>query len=140
MKLASSGKTPPTSTPSGCALGGLDALGNISSGHSLGVEPLFFHHLCKAAGFARKQVAYRLRVSKTLVDQWMSGEKHDPLMRARITCAMFAGARRHDLVVEALTFIAGGNFEGSVLTAEQTEALRQLSKAVPAAKDDNDPH
>jgi transcriptional regulator with XRE-family HTH domain len=111
----------------------------LPSANPLGVQPLFFHHLCKSAEISRKQVAYKLRVSKTLVDQWMSGEKHDPLSRAREVCAMFARQGRHDLVTHALAFIAGAEFGGTVLSESQTEALRQLSKAVTAKGEANEP-
>lgn len=52
--------------------------------HGLGVvpeKPSFIAHISKAIG--RKEFCYELRISKSLLDQWMSGEKKDPIERVR---------------------------------------------------------
>lgn len=120
MGLAATKKKPPTDTPS-----------NPPSAHLDGGEVSFFRHLAKVAGITRKEIQYDLRVSKTLVDCWMEGSKHDPLRRARDTVAMFIRKGQAGLLPAILVYIAGGEeFDGAVLTAAQTDALRQLGRAV----------
>jgi len=43
--------------------------------------PSFIAHISKVIG--RKEFCYRLRISMSLLDQWMSGEKKDPIERVR---------------------------------------------------------
>jgi len=118
MKLAAVTKKPPANPPSRCAEAGDE------------VE-LFFSHVVKAAGVGRKELVYDLRVSKTLVDLWLSGEKNDPFTQARRAAAVFLRKGRADLIPAILLYVAGGeDFDGAVLSAEQAEALRTLAKAV----------
>lgn len=131
MKSAAEVKKPPSGTPTRCVDGGGVSDLCPPSGHLGGGHPLFFVAMAKAAGLSRKEFQYDLRVSKTLVDQWFAGEKKDPLVRARDLVALFVGRRRGDLVATILAYIAGGDdFDGRILTAEQVEALRKLSRAV----------
>lgn len=94
-------------------------------------QPVFLNALRKAAGFTRKDLQFEMRVNKTTVDKWMSGQMDDPIERARKVCKMFRDKRRTDLVATILMYVAGGyEFDGAVLSAAQVEALRVLSKAV----------
>ena len=45
----------------------------------------FFPLMVKAAGITRKELQFDMRFSKTYVDLIMSGEKHDPVNRARVS-------------------------------------------------------
>lgn len=89
----------------------------------------FFDAITKAAGLTTKDIQYDLRVSDTLIKLWKNGERTDPLLRARQVVDMFRDKRRADLIPPILIFIAGG-FDGAVLTSEQFEALKILTKAV----------
>jgi hypothetical protein len=122
MKLATTPKSPPSNTPSP---------GNSTPSLHHDGEPdnsnLFFRAMCKAAHLTRKELVYDLRVSKTLVDGWMSGEKNDPFTQARNAVSVFLGAQRADLLPAILIYIAGGEeFDGAVL-----ERISQLLKATP---------
>lgn len=97
---------------------------------------LFFRHINKAAGIERKQIAHGMQVNDTTVDRWCSGERGNPVERARNFCQMLRDRKRHDLIVAVLLWIAGGEFEGTVLSESQTEALRQISKAVEESSHD----
>lgn len=44
-------------------------------------KPSFIAHISKAIG--RKEFCYRLRISKGLLDGWISGERRDPIERTR---------------------------------------------------------
>ena len=89
----------------------------------------FFAGITKAGGFSNKEIQYDYRVSATLVDLWKSGERTDPFTRAREGVESFRNKGRADLIPSILIFIAGG-FDGAVLSAEQFEALKILTKAV----------
>jgi hypothetical protein len=91
--------------------------------------PGFFAHITKAAGLTNKELQFDMRVSATLIDLWKSGERIDPITRALEVCEMFRRKGRADLIPTILIYIAGA-FDGRVLTAQQTEALRELAKAV----------
>jgi len=94
-------------------------------------QPIFFHHIMKCAGLTRKEIQYGLRVSKTLVDGWLNGNKIDPLTRARDVVERIRQERRADLIPQVLAYIAGVG-DCTVLSAEQTAALKVLAKAVEA--------
>ena len=89
----------------------------------------FFAAITRAGGFSNKEIQYDLRVSATLVDLWKSGERTDPFTRAREAVESFRNKGRADLIPSILIFIAGG-FDGAVLSAEQFEALKVLTKVV----------
>ncbi len=84
-KSAQRGKNAPGFTPCyqgpACAL----ALAAHRPAHQDGTPapepPSFLAAISKAIG--RKQFCHELRVSKSLLDQWMSGEKRDPIERVR---------------------------------------------------------
>lgn len=100
MKLASAEIMPPPDPPSRCA----------------DDETLFFRAMIKAARIERKELAYDLRVSKTLVDGWFSGEKNNPFTQARRLVKVFLGKRCTDLLPAILIYIAGqDNFDGAVM-------------------------
>jgi len=44
-------------------------------------KPSFIAHISKVIG--RKEFCYRLRISKGLLDGWISGERKDPIERTR---------------------------------------------------------
>lgn len=44
-------------------------------------KPSFIAHISKVIG--RKQFCYQLRISKGLLDGWISGERRDPIERTR---------------------------------------------------------
>ena len=98
--------------------------------HQDGVLPenagLFLRHICKVAGIERKQLAYLMRVSDTIVDRWFSGERSDPLDRAREFCAKLTAVKRADLIPHVLAWIAGQDFDGRVLTPDENAALKKL--------------
>jgi hypothetical protein len=101
------------------------------SSHLHGVpDPIFLVHTAKAGGITRKEFQYGMRVSKTLVDDWFSGKKHDPLRRARDLVSLFRAGGKIWLIPSILEYIAGSEFEGSILTAEQQHALMVLAKVV----------
>lgn len=95
-----------------------------------GPDPLFLVHIAKCGGMTRKEFQYGMRVSKTLVDDWFSGKKHDPLRRARDLVALFRADGKLWLIPPILQYVAGDNFDGTVLTAEETAALHALAKVV----------
>jgi hypothetical protein len=101
---------------------------NVDGGLEIQV-PGFFSHIIKSAGITKKEIQFDLRVSQTLVDLWKSGERIDPLTRALECVEMFRRKGRADLVPTILIYIAGA-FDGRILTAQQTDALRELAKAV----------
>jgi len=77
----------------------------------------------KCAGLTRKEIQYDFRVSKTLVDGWLNGNKIDPLTRARDVVDRIRQEHRADLIPNVLAYIAGAG-DCTVLTAEQTAALK----------------
>ena len=93
-------------------------------------DPVFLVHMVKAAGITRKQLYLGMKVSKTQSDMWLSGQRHDPIWRARKLCDLFREMKRSDLIVHVLAYVAGSDFGGAVLSEEDTEALRRLAKAV----------
>ena len=97
-------------------------------------QPIFFHHIMKCAGLTRKEIQYDLRVSKTLVDGWLNGNKIDPLTRARDVVDRIRQEHRADLIPDVLAYIAGAG-DCTVLTVEQTAALKVLAKAVEGKPD-----
>lgn len=116
MKDATAKRKPLPSTPSAHHDGG--PAENVA---------LYFRLICKRAGIERKQLAYLMRVSDTTVDRWMSGERSDPLERAREFCSKLLQLKRPDLIVEILVFIAGGqDFDGRILTPDENAALKKL--------------
>jgi len=87
---------------------------------------LFFRSMCKAAGISRKELAYDLRISKSLVDMWFTGDRNDPLKQARNAVRVFLDKGRGDLLPAILIYVAGGEeFDGVVL-----ERIAQLIKGV----------
>jgi hypothetical protein len=106
---------------------------NTPPTHLLGVlelspgMPMFFLHIAKQVG--RKPFYLGLKISKSLVDQWCSGEKRDVFTAAKKACAIVREERRGDLIPAILAYIAGAD-DCAVLNAEQTEALRVLAKAI----------
>ena len=88
---------------------------------------MFFLHIAKQVG--RKPFYLGLRISKSFVDQWCSGEKRDVFTAAKRACEIVREERRGDLIPTILAYIAGAD-DCTVLTAEQTEALKILAKAV----------
>lgn len=91
----------------------------------------FFALMVKAAGYTRKELSYDLRWSDTYIDGILSGEKNNPVEQARKFCDGLRARKRMDLVAATIVHIAGGDdFDGRVLTAEQTAALRKLAEVV----------
>jgi len=93
-------------------------------------DPLFLLAMAKAAGLTRKDFQYEMRVSKTLVDDWFSGKKHDPLRRARDLVALFRAEKKIWLIPTILEYVAGSEFNGAVLNSEEREALRKLARVI----------
>lgn len=91
-------------------------------------DPGFFIHMADVAGIGRKEFQYDLRLSKTYIKKIYDGEVPGPFKRARDTVSIFHKHKRPDLVATILEYIAGSDFNGAVLTAEEREALRVLAK------------
>lgn len=77
-KCAGGTQMPPASTPP-------DSGAAHPPAHDEGMLPIetpsFLAHITKPIG--RKAFCYELRISKSLLDQWLSGEKKDPIERTR---------------------------------------------------------
>lgn len=101
-KLAASKTKTPTRThsPGECA----HVLANDDS--VLNDGALFWTHVSKVAGIGRKEWAYDLEVSKTLIDFYFSGERNNPFTQARKAAAVVAG-KRLDMLPVILCYVAG---------------------------------
>jgi hypothetical protein len=53
----------------------------VANSEGVPIKPSILAHIAKVVG--RKQLAYELGISKTLLDQMLSGEKHDLEWRVR---------------------------------------------------------
>ena len=91
------------------------------------MTPMFFYHIAKQVG--RKPFYLGMRISKSFVDQWCSGEKRDVFTAAKKACEIVREERRGDLIPSILAYIAGAD-DCAVLNAEQVEALKTLAKAI----------
>jgi hypothetical protein len=83
----------------------------------------FLIMLAQMGGLQRKDFQFGMRVSKELVKLWFEGQRRNPLKSARDCVALFPTR----LIPTILEYIAGSNFDGGVLTAEQQQA-RMLAK------------
>jgi hypothetical protein len=136
VKIAAVGKNRPRSTPMSTPTDGYESTPTgTPPAHRDGVleeniaVPSFFLHIAKQVG--RKPFCFGLRVHKSLVDQWCSGDKRDPWTAAREAIDVVRAQRRHDLILPILVYIAGGeDFEGAVLSPEEAEALRKIGARI----------
>jgi ribosome-binding protein aMBF1 (putative translation factor) len=92
MKLAASKKITSPSAPTRCQKSTPSQDEEPPSNHQDGDYNLFFRAMIKAAGISQKELQYDLRVSRTLVQLWMSGEKNDPFKQARRAVSVFLNA------------------------------------------------
>jgi hypothetical protein len=93
-------------------------------------DTLFLVHIAKIARLTVKDFQDELRVNKTTAYAWFNGVKKHPLKRARDCVEMIRRRGELWVIPSVLEYVAGSNFDGAVLTVEQTEALRQLAKAI----------
>lgn len=66
-------------------------------------RPIFLAHISKVIG--RKQLAYELRISKHLLDMWLSGERTDPIERTRVVMRIAAKTYGPDLPLDIAQYL-----------------------------------
>jgi len=93
-------------------------------------DTLFLLSAAKAGNFTAKDFQFVLRVNKTTAYSWFNGSKKHPLKRARDVVTMFREAGKLWLIPSILEYIAGSDFDGAILTAEEQHALIVLAKAI----------
>lgn len=127
MRYADKGLKTPAGTPSTKIKHTAAHLEDHLDGVLAPTKPSLLAHLGKFVG--RKALAYELGVSDSLLDQMITGQKNDPVIRIQrlIRVAVkFCGAEpaleiAQDLITEV---------SGKVLTAEQVAALMVLAKVL----------
>lgn len=93
-------------------------------------DALFLRNTLAATGMTRKEYAYIMGVSKTHVDNMLSGSKRDPIARVRRFCDE-AKKRGHGFVVASILLrIAGHDFGGMILDNDQAEMLRKFTQLI----------
>lgn len=92
------------------------------------VAPSLLSHIAKQVG-GRKQLAYILRVSESLIDQQISGVKDDPMMRCKKMMRALVACGRPDFALAVAEDVAS-EINAVVFTAEQLRALRALARSV----------
>lgn len=80
--------------------------------------------MADAANLQRKDFQYGMSVSKELVKMWFEGIRRNPLKAARDCVALFPVRLRPTI----LEYIAGSDFDGTVLTNEEQQALMVLAR------------
>lgn len=100
----------PTSTPAGCAVDD-------------SVSSALLQRVASEVG--RKALAHRLHVSKSLLDQWLSGEKASPLARTADVIAVMLELRRPDLALAAVQEFCE-LLGGAAVSAEQLAVIKEI--------------
>ncbi len=85
-------------------------------------------HIAKQVG-GRKQLAYILRVSESLIDQQISGVKDDPMMRCKKMMRALVASGRPDFALAVAEDVAS-EINAVVFTADQLRALRALARSI----------
>jgi transcriptional regulator with XRE-family HTH domain len=87
-------------------------------------RPSFLAHISKAIG--RKELCFELRISKSLLDQWMSGEKQDPIERTRKIMQIAMKYYGVDLALAIVQELAR-DLGAVAINAEQMKTIRQIA-------------
>lgn len=85
--------------------------------------------IAKAVG--HKQIEYRMRVSPSLLNQWISGEKRSFLMRTDEFIQVLADLHREDLAL-ALCDRLVQRIGGAVIGAEQVRTIKSIAEKAGA--------
>jgi len=85
-------------------------------------------HIAKQVG-GRKQLAFLLRVSESLIDQQISGVKDDPMMRCKKMMRALVQNGRPDFALAVAEDVAS-EINAVVFTAEQFRALGVLARTI----------
>lgn len=91
-------------------------------------DTAFWLHMADVGSLTRKDFQYGMRVSKELVKMWFTGERNNPLKRARACVAVYVQGGATHCVPTILQYIAGDDFTGMVLNDEERAALMKLVK------------
>lgn len=128
MRKLSAGKKKTLSEPHPAACGVLS--GDIDSVQDVPTDSdtAFLMLMAATANLQRKDFQYGMHVSKELVKMWFEGTRHNPLRRARDMVDVFRNARAVHLIPTILEYIAGSDFKGRILSAEEAAALMKLAK------------
>lgn len=88
----------------------------------------FLSHVAKQVG-GRKQLAYLLRVSESLIDQRISGVKDDPMVQCKKMMLALVAHGRPDLA-QAIAEDVASAIKAVVFTAENFKALGVLARTI----------
>lgn len=92
------------------------------------VDGNFLSHVAKQVG-GRKQLAYILRVSESLIDQRISGAKADPMRQCKKMMRALVEHGRPDFAFAIVEDVAS-EIKAVVFTAEQFRALGVLARTI----------
>lgn len=129
MNDASARKNLPPGTPRQRSIESVNTLPAHHGGVLVADGGDYFRWVLKTAGIERKQLAHAMRVNDTTVDRWCSGERDNPIERAREICAEIA-KKNPTLIGMILLHIAGDGFDGLILDPAKKAAVSELAKAV----------